>query len=110
MLVNALLIVGFEKTGNFGGGKWFNIGDGRQIFRMGEGEVVILKLVFDIKFVKLVIYGVVGLLGDGKERVIGVLETLLLLFLLLEQFLKLNSAKNTSSLSALSTFSLFIDR
>lgn len=56
VLVNALLIVGFEETGNFGGSKWFNIGGGRQIFGMGEGEVVVLKFIFDIKFVELVIY------------------------------------------------------
>ena len=110
VLINALLIVGFEETWHFGGGKWFNIGDGRQIFGMGEWEVVILKFVFDIKFVELVIYCVVRLLGYRKERIIRVFEALFLLFLLLEQFLELDSAKNTSSLSALSTFSRFIYR
>ena len=75
---------------------------------MREGKIVILELVLDVEFVELVIYRIVWFFCHRKERIVGVLKALLLFFLLFEQFFELNRNWLTSSLSALSTFSLFI--
>lgn len=63
---------------------------------------------FDVEFVELVVDGVVRLLGDREEGVGGVLEPLLLLLLLLQQFLELTQMRATSSFYDLSARSRFI--
>ena len=108
LLIITMLIAGFEQTWHLRGSKGFSDSRRRKIFRMWEGQIIILEFLLDIEFVKLVIDGVICFFGNREERIIRVFETLLLLFLLFKQFFKLNQKSFTSSLSDLSAFSRFI--
>lgn len=52
---------------------------------------------FDVEFVELIVDGVIGLFRDGEEGIGRVLKSLLLLLLLLQELLELNSHIRTSS-------------
>jgi hypothetical protein len=107
-LVVAVGVAGFKQTRHFGGREGLFSGSWREVFGVGEGEVVVLQFLLDVEPVELVIDRVIRFLGHRHKGVTGVFKPLFLFSLLFGQLLELATIIYTSSLSDFSALSRFI--